>query len=104
MSKLALFIKTTCKSGKRDEVRTLWEEYLKSRAEENTSQEVYFYCYDDQNENVMYLFELYSNRNGLGQNATSDWFQEYMQKLFPLIEGQPEIGMTTPIWSKGVHI
>lgn len=104
MSKLAMFIKTTCKPGKRDEVRALWEEYLKPRAEENDAQEVYFYCYDEQNENVMYLFELYGNRENMGQNAEAPWFQEYMQKLFPLIDGQPEIGMTTPLWAKGFDL
>lgn len=104
MSKLALIIKTTCKPGKRDEVRALWEEYLKPRAEANDAQEVYFTCYDDQNENVMYLFELYGSHDAMGANAGADWFQEYMGKVFPLLDGQPEMSMTTPIWSKGASV
>ncbi len=37
MAKVALFIKTKTKSGKRDEVRNLWERHLKVRAEANTA-------------------------------------------------------------------
>lgn len=104
MAKLAMFIKTTCKPGRRDEVRALWEEYLKPRAQENPTQEVYFCCYDNMNENVMYLFELYGSHEGFGANAQAPWFMEYMQKVGPLLEGQPEVGMATPLWAKGAAL
>jgi len=50
----------------------------------------------------MYLFDLYSGRKSMDHNTQADWFQEYMQKVFPLLDGQPEVGMATPIWTKGV--
>lgn len=104
MSKLALFIKTKCKPGKRDTVRGLWEQHLQPRAKENEGQEVYFFCYDDHDENTLYLFEIYSNREAFGQASQQPWFAEYMQAAGPYIDGQPEVGMTTPLWAKGASI
>lgn len=52
----------------------------------------------------MYLFELYNDPSVMGVNAASDWFGEYMQKVFPLLEKEPEVGMTAPLWAKGVTL
>ena len=104
MSKLALVIKTTCQPGKRDQVRTLWEKHLKPGAIANDAQEVYFYCHDDQDENVLYLFEIYSDREAFGQAAQSPAFAGYMQEVGPLLAGEPQVGMATPLWAKGASI
>lgn len=100
MEKLALFIKTTCQPGKRDEVRQLWEKHLKPRVVDSTAQEVYFYCYDDQDEDTLYIFELYGDREAFGAAAAAPWFQAYMQEAGPLIAAPPEVGITTPQWTK----
>jgi hypothetical protein len=44
MTKVALFIKIKTKPGKRDEVRELWEKFLKGRAEAKDAQELYTFC------------------------------------------------------------
>ncbi|MEM9452918.1 MAG: antibiotic biosynthesis monooxygenase [Myxococcota bacterium] len=102
MARLALFIKTKTQPGKRQEVRTLWEEHLKARAEANEAQQVVAFCEDDQDPDTFYLFEIYRDREAFQQNAAQPWFGEYMTKVGPLLAGQPEVGMATPAWSKGL--
>ena len=102
MAKLALFIKSRTQPGKRAEVRSFWEEHLKPRAEANPAQKVYFFCEDDQDPEVFYLFELYNDRNEFTANAQQPWFADYMARVGLLLDGQPEIGMSTPYWVKGV--
>ena len=104
MAKVALFIKTKTKSGMRDEVRNLWEQHLQARAEANTAQELYFFCYDNNEPDTILLFEVYNDPAALDDNAKSDWFAAYMEAVGPLLDGMPEIDMTTPVWVKGATV
>ena len=94
-------IKTRTQRGRRDDVRRLWEDHLKPRAEANPVQEVYFFCEDDHDPDVFFLFELYSDRDVFEENAQASWFADYMAKVGPLLAGAPEVWMGTPYWSKG---
>lgn len=104
MDKLALIIKTKCQPGKRDEVRNLWNEHLKERALENPAQEVIVYCYDSQNENAFYLFEIYSSQQAFEAASGAPWFWEYMKAAGSLLDGQPEVIMAKPVFAKGAVI
>ena len=104
MTKVALFIKTKTKSGKRNEVRELWEKFLKGRAEANDAQELYFFCNDNNDPDTFLLFEVYSDPAALAKNATTEWFAAYMESVGPLLDGMPEVHMTTPIWAKGASV
>ena len=104
MSKPALFIKTRCQPGKRDEVRRLWEQHLKPRVQDGDTQDAYFYCYDLQDPNTFYIFELYASQDAMEANSKAPWFWEYVQAAGPLLDGQPEVGMTTAVWGKGVPV
>lgn len=104
MAKVALFIKTKTQSGKRDEVRGLWEQHLKARAEANAAQELYVFCYDNNDRDTFLLFEVYNDPAALDENAKSDWFAAYLEAVGPLLDGMPEIHMTTPIWAKGATV
>ena len=104
MSKLSLIVKTKTKAGKRDEAKALWEAHLKPRLMDNPEQEVYFFCYDNQDEDSFYLIELYSSQAAFEKNAQQPWFWEYMKQAEALLDGQPEVSMTTPVWAKGVEV
>jgi quinol monooxygenase YgiN len=71
VTKVALFIKTKTKSGKRDEARELWEKFLKGRAEANDAQELYFFCNDNNDPDTILLFAVYSDPTALAKNATN---------------------------------
>ena len=101
-SKLTLIVKTRCQPGKRDEVRSLWEKHLQPHSKENTGQEVYVFSYDNNDEDVLYLFEIYSSMEAFGAASQQPWFGAYMQEVGPLLAGEPEVGMGTPLFTKGI--
>ena len=102
MGELAMIIKTRAQPGRRDEVRSLYEELLAPRATANEAQEVVVWCADQHDPDTFYLFEIYRDAAALGANAQSDWFADYMARVGPLLAGEPEVSMATPGWSKGV--
>jgi quinol monooxygenase YgiN len=103
VGKLALIIRGRSKPGKRDDIRQLFELHLAKRAISNDAQEVVVWCADDKDPDAFHLFEVYRDRTSFQANATAPWFQEYMEKVRPLIAGQPELIMATPQWSKGIQ-
>ncbi len=100
MKELCLFIKVKTSEGKRDQVLKLWEKHLKERAFENVDQKTYYFCFDDQNPDVICMFEHYSNPESLHKNASKDWFKKYMMEVMPFLDGEPEVNITTPVWIK----
>jgi quinol monooxygenase YgiN len=76
MSKPALFIKTKCQPGKRDEVRRLWEQHLKPRVQDGDTQDAYFYCYDVQDSDTFYIFELYASQEAAARRPTRSWDEQ----------------------------
>ena len=48
------------------------------------------------------LFEVYRDAEALGANAGADWFAAYMQAAMPLLAGEPQVTMATPLWSTGI--
>ena len=103
MSQLALFIKTRCQPGKRDEVRSLWEKHLQPHSASNTGQKVYAFCYDNNDADVLYLFEIYESQDAFNEASQQPWFGAYMQEAGPLIDGQPDFAMANPLFTKGLN-
>lgn len=101
MSKVAMIIKTKTQPGKRDEVRQLYEQHLAPRAQANATQELVLWCADDMDADTFYLFEVYSDHAAPQANAQAAWFWEYMAAVQPLLAGQPEVALATPLWAKG---
>ena len=102
MPKLAMLIKTKAQPSKRAEIQSLYQELMAPRSLENEAQEVVVWCADQHDPDVFYLFEIYRDAEALGANAQASWFAEYMAKVGPLLAGEPEVAMATPVWSKGV--
>jgi quinol monooxygenase YgiN len=104
MSKLALIIKTKTQPGQRDAVRALYEQMLAPRATANDAQQLVVFSYDAQDANVFYLFEIYSGQEAFQAASQAPWFWEYMSAAAPLLDGQPEVTMATPMWAKGATV
>jgi quinol monooxygenase YgiN len=104
MSKLAAFIKLKCQPGKRDEVRQLYEEYVKPRVEGKQAVEFVFYCYDIGDEDTICVFELIADVSATAKSAGSDWFQEYQQRLQALLAEPQEMLITAPVYAKGASL
>ena len=98
---LALFIRTRTKPGQRQLVRQAWEELMKPGVDGNSQQPVYFFCEDNDDENVFCLFEIYSDQNSFERAAESRRFADYMARIGHLLAGPPEVNITRPVWGKG---
>ena len=101
MDKVAIFAVVKAKPGKRDELRRLYEEHIKPHAESNASQQMCFYCYGNDDEDRICIFELFSDMEAVKTNMDSDWLPAYMEKELPFLAEPPQIMMTTPVWIKG---
>ena len=97
---LSIFVKIRAKAGKRDDIRVVWEKHLKPRAEACDAIDVYFCSYDDNDENVLLVFEHYTDREIFQQNVESPWLAEYIKEVTPLLDGDPEVDLSTPFWVK----
>jgi quinol monooxygenase YgiN len=104
MSKFTMIIKTQTQPGKRDAVRRLYEEHLMPRARQNADQELVVFVNDMQNENLFYIFEVYSSAEASQANAQAPWFWEYMKAVGPLLDGQPEVMTGAPALAKGITL
>ena len=102
MGRLAMFIKSKAKPGRRDELQSLYQELLAPRAMQNEAQEVVVWCADQHDPDTFYLFEIYSDAAEMGANAEAPWFAEYMARAGTHLAIEPEVEMATPVWSKGV--
>lgn len=104
MAKLALFIHTRAKPGRREELQALWEKHLQARIESNPVQEVYFFCLDTHDPDAFHLFELCADPAQLEANASAPWFADYMREVEPLLAEPPTVSVTSPAWAKGATI
>lgn len=104
MTKSAAFIKVRCKPGKRDEVRKLYEEHIKPHVMGEKAAEFVCYCYDTQDEDVVYIFEFLSDPSMFKKVTESDWFKAYQQEVQPLLAAPPEMALTTPVFAKGASL
>lgn len=102
MGELSIIVKTKTLPGKRDEIQRLYTDLMAPRAIENPFQEVVVWCADQHDPDVFYLFEIYTDAAAMGANAQAGWFADYMAKAGPLLAGEPEVAMASPVWSKGV--
>jgi len=100
MAELALFLTVKTKPGKRDALKSLWEQHLKQRAEINESQSRYVYAYDLHDENIIRITEVYETVAAFEENSKQEWFSEYMKAAAPFLDGDPEFHMAVPQWVK----
>lgn len=101
MDKTVLILKVKTRPGRRDELRALWEEHLRPRAETNAAQELYLYCYDSEDPDTIHMVEVYGDCAAMASNASASWFHDYLRAAGVLIDGRPEMSTCLPLWAKG---
>jgi quinol monooxygenase YgiN len=101
VSKTALFVRHRAKPGQRDEVRRVWEKYVKPRVEANPDHEAYFFCLDDNDPDVICVFQLYPNKEAMQEFLNGDWYSEYMNEVSRVVAEPPQIVPAGLVWSKG---
>lgn len=104
MSKTGLFVRHKAKPGQRDSVKAVWEKYVKPRANSNANHEAYYFCYDNDDPDVICVFQLLSDENSLDQFMEGPWYPEYLEAVSEYVLEAPTLNTATPQWIKGEQV
>lgn len=100
MSKTALFIRHQAKPGKRDDIRRVWEKYVKPRASANPAHEAYYFCYDSKDADVICVFQLYSSEGDMQNFLQGAWYADYLKEVGEFVAIPPQITPAGLVWAK----
>jgi quinol monooxygenase YgiN len=100
MSKTALFIRHQAKPGQRDNVRRVWEKYVKPRAAANPAHEAYYFCYDSKDPDVICVFQLYSREPAMQEFLKGAWYPDYLKEVGEFVALAPQITPADLVWAK----
>ena len=101
MSKAALFVRHRARPGRREDVRRVWEKHVKPRVEANANHEAYHFCFDDEDPDVICVFQLYRDRDAMKNFLSGEWYPLYLADVSPLVLEAPQLTTATPVWAKG---
>jgi len=100
MNDIALFVRHRAKPGQRDEVRRIWEKYVKPRVEANPAHLAYYFCYDDNDPDVVSVFQLYRDGASLNAFMVGGWYPTYLEEIAEVVTAPPDILAATAVWTK----
>jgi quinol monooxygenase YgiN len=97
----AFYVRHKARPGKRDELREVWEKYARDYIAAAGVQLAYFYCYDDNDPDVIVAFQLCTDRAGVDDFVKQLWFRDYEAETAALLAERSEYRAVTPVWTKG---
>jgi quinol monooxygenase YgiN len=103
MSKVSAIAKLTATDGQRDALVKVMEQLVDAAADEKGT-ELYVLNLDDKDANVVWFFELYSDKGALGEHSNSDAMKAVIGQLGGLVAGAPELNICTPHRAAGVDV
>jgi quinol monooxygenase YgiN len=101
MNKTALFIRHHAKPGRREDVQRIWEKYVKPRVISSPDHEVYYFCHDQSDPDVISVFQLYNNEEAMKKFLSGPWYPEYLEEIKQVVVGPPQICPASLVWTKG---
>jgi quinol monooxygenase YgiN len=100
MSQIAVIAKIPTAPGKRDDFVAAFQAGLDTaQAEEGTR--YYILHADQQDENVVWVYEMYEDHAALEAHSSSEAFKALIGQIGPFIGGAPELIRLTPLGGKG---
>ena len=101
MAKSSLIVKLPVKAGKRDELVTAFAPMLEQvNAEAGT--EFYVLHLDDNDEDVAWVYELYTDTDAMAAHSSSDVMAALFGAIGDLLDGAPDLIQVTPVGGKGL--
>ena len=101
MSKSATFVRHKAKPGKRDDIRRVWEKYVRDYVAGGNGTLSYYYCYDDNDPDAIIVFQLGADRASGEDFVKQPWFADYQRETAALVAEPSEVRTATPKWVKG---
>jgi quinol monooxygenase YgiN len=99
-----LFVRHRALPGKRDEVRCIWEKYVRPRAEANPDHVAYYFCYDANDPDVICVFQLYTSASAVSEFLGGDWYPKYLAEVGAVVAASPQLTPAALVWSKQVDV
>ena len=100
MTPFALIVKHRTLTGKREEVRKVWEKHMAAAISANPGHTAYFYCFDNNEPDSIYAFQQYLSMEASQEFLQTTSYAAYLLEVEPLLAGPPQVTALTPIWSK----
>jgi quinol monooxygenase YgiN len=98
MSKVSVFAKFSCKEGKGAEM----DEALRAVVAASESVDgVESYSYHRGDDGIYWFFALMTSMEAAQQHAGNEAMQAAMPAMMALLDGPPDMGMTTPVAANG---
>jgi quinol monooxygenase YgiN len=101
MSRSATFVRHKAKPGRRDDLRRVWEKYVRDYIADGDGTLSYFYCYDDNDPDIVIAFQLAADQATAEEFVKQPWFADYQRETAALLAGPSELRTATPQWVKG---
>ena len=101
MSKVSLIAKLPTKPGRRDDLVAAFGPMMDAVNEE-AGTEVYILNLDNGDENVAWVYELYTDADSMGLHGGSDAMQALFGAIGDMLDGAPDLIMATPVSGKGL--
>ena len=103
MAKTALLAKLTAVEGKRDELLTVIADIGMSNAADEPGTEVYAAHKDQNDPDVVWFYELYSDQSALESHGGSEQMKVFGRAMRDFMAGRPELVFLDPVVAKGVE-
>ncbi len=104
MSKVAAIAKLTAAEGQRDALVKVMDQLVDAVADEPGT-EVYVLHLDNKDENVIWFYELYTDKDAFKAHSNSPTMQTVIGQLGGgLLAGAPELNIVTPHRGAGVDV
>lgn len=103
MSKVSLIAKIPLQPGKRDDFVTAFTPMIEAVNDE-AGTEIYVLNFQDDDENVVWVYELYTDADAMAAHSSSDAMAALMGELGDLVGGVPELIACTPVAGKGAGL
>ena len=92
----SLMVRLTCNEGMRPALLDLLNTYADGLGEEPGT-ELFIVSMDPDDDNVVWLYEIFANEDAENAHRASDGFQSLMQSMPPMLGAPPAVLRTTPL-------
>lgn len=97
---VAVFIEHRVQPGRRDEVRAVWEKWMRPAILANDAHEAYAYTFDSSDPDVIRAFQQYRDAAAAASFLETAAYRSYLLEVEPLLLGPPVVRSGEVQWSK----
>lgn len=97
---IVVFIEHHVRPGHREDVRAVWERWLRPAIEANDAHETYVYAFDADDTDVIRAFQQYRDPESATAFLETAAYRSYVAEVEPLLLGPPKVTRAEVVWTK----